>query len=180
MIKSSSLSLEDLLSFKSVVKWLENRKIRFYPPEDRVQLDNIQDKNWYEAFSAYVSDLGGTSNVKVDTVEERTKVLDWLLSYAIGMEYSDRADDLQKFQCEAADDKHEKGIITEGDVGSSDQEIELDLDSPEFKLNLGDLAECLNIPKDDSTEAMLRACANVLEQKFSAQALRSADKVFAT
>jgi hypothetical protein len=170
----SNLDLDDLQSFKCIVKWLENRKIRYYPPEDRVQLDNIQEAKWNDAFSTYVSDLGGNSNVKIETLEERTRVLDWLLSYAIGMEYSDRAEDLQKVRSQEKDAEQHSGSAIEI---SSEQEIELDLDSPEFKNNLNALAESLGIPKDDSIEAMLRACATVLEQKFTDRALASTDKV---
>ncbi len=154
-----------------MVKWLENRKIRFYPPEDRAHLDNIQDDSWPTAFASYVSDLGGVSNARVDTVEERTRILDWLLSYAIGIEYSDRVEELQQIQPQPAELNN-----SETSVASKEPNIELDLESPEFRRNLNELTECLGIPKDDSVEAMLRACAAVLEQKFTARALDLAEK----
>jgi hypothetical protein len=165
------LTLDDITAFKSVVKWLENRKIRFYPPEDRARLDNIQDDSWPASFASYVSDLGGVSNARVDTLEERTRVLDWLLSYAIGIEYSDRVEELQQIQPPPA----EFGS-SESSVVCKEKPIELDVDSADFKSNLHELAECLGVPKDDSIEAMLRACAAVLEQKFTAGALDLAVK----
>ncbi len=95
-------------------------------------------------------------------------MLDWLLSYAIGIEYSDRVEELQQIQPQPAEfgssSCHERSVACK-------EPIELDLDSADFKSNLNELAECLGVPKDDSIEAMLRACAAVLEQKFTAGAL---------
>ena len=34
------------------------------------------------------------------------------------------------------------------------------------------LAECLGVPKDDSIESMLRACANLMEQRLSEKAIQ--------
>ncbi len=156
-----------------MVKWLENRKIRFYPPEDRSHLDNIQDDSWPLSFASYVSDLGGISNARVDTLEERTRILDWLLSYAIGIEYSDRVEELQQIQPLSA----EFGSSGCNEISVASKEpFELDLDSADFKSNLNELAELLAVPKDDSIESMLRACAAVLEQKFTARALDLAVK----
>jgi hypothetical protein len=168
------LSLDDFTAFKSVVKWLENRKIRFYAPEDRAHLDNIQDDSWPTSFASYVSDLGGVSNARVDTLEERTRVLDWLLSYAIGIEYSDRAEELQQIQAQSAEIC--SSGCKESPVPCKEPTIDLDLDSADFKSNLKELADCLGVPQDDSIEAMLRACAAVLEQKFAAGALDIAMK----
>ncbi len=38
----------------------------------------------------------GAGKPVVDTELSRLQIMDWLLSYAIGMEYSDRADKLSK------------------------------------------------------------------------------------
>ena len=94
--------MDNVEAFQNAVKWLENRKIRIYSPEDRVTLDNIKDPNWAVAFSAYIAELGGSSDSGFETPGERGRVLDWLLTYAIGMEYSDRAEELQKIQVEDA------------------------------------------------------------------------------
>ena len=109
--------------------------------------------------------------MSVESADQRTKVLDWLLSYAIGMEYSDRADELQKIEVKSVEPCIGAGTRSV-DLVNEDL-IEVDIDSPEFKQNLNILAEALDIPKDDSVEAMLRACATILEQKFSAKAMSS-------
>jgi hypothetical protein len=183
-----TINMAEINSFKNVVKWLEIRKIRFYAPEDRVKLDDLQDSGWTSTFASYVSDLGGASNVCVKTTEDRIRVLDWLLSYAIGMEYSDRVDELQKVQPmhqienqkKAQQDTEKLKTAARTKIEEDDVKIELDVDSPEFVENLNKLAHCLGVPKDDSKEAMLRACAAILEQKFSARAieLHEKEKVF--
>ena len=90
-----SVRLDEDGPLRALVKWLENRKIRYYAPEDRKALDDTEAPAWHAALQAYIKDLGGEP-VTPDCKRAREVVADWLLSYAIGMEYSDRADALQK------------------------------------------------------------------------------------
>ena len=90
-----SVTLDEDDQLRSLVKWLENRKIRYYAPEDRAALDATESPAWPAALQAYIKDLGGEAT-KPDSKRAREVIIDWLLSYAIGMEYSDRADTLQK------------------------------------------------------------------------------------
>lgn len=90
-----SVTLDEDTQLRALVKWLENRKIRYYAPEDRTSLDAIESPAWPAALQAYIKDLGGEATTP-DSKRSREVVADWLLSYAIGMEYSDRADALQK------------------------------------------------------------------------------------
>ena len=80
----------------------------YIAPEDRKALDAIEAPAWPAALQAYLSDLGGdvrdlTGKASApDSKVAREMVADWLLSYAIGMEYSDRADMLSKLQAPPA------------------------------------------------------------------------------
>jgi hypothetical protein len=53
--------------------------------------------------------------------------------------------------------------------------IKLDVDTPEFREALEGLADTLQLPHNESSEAMVRACAAVLEQKISAAARARAE-----
>jgi hypothetical protein len=41
-----SVALDDDQNLRVLVKWLENRKIRFYAPADRKELDAIESPSW--------------------------------------------------------------------------------------------------------------------------------------
>lgn len=64
--------------------WLEDQKIRHYKIEDREGLRNINAESWKEAFESYQKDL--VSPVSGGTPNEQ---LNWLLSYAVRLEYAD-------------------------------------------------------------------------------------------
>lgn len=77
--------------FASTVLWLEDQKIRHYRIEDREPLRNIDDySEWSKAFEKYKTDVG------VPKFDTRTEALDWILSYAVRLEYMDRADDFKE------------------------------------------------------------------------------------
>ena len=95
-----------------------------------------------------------------------------------GMEYSDRADKLHKIASPPAVTApaaqpaapsvprlKKVALAPKAPVG-----IELDTGAPEFRKALEELADTLELPHDDDSEAMVRACAAVLEQKLSADA----------
>lgn len=71
--------------------WLEDQKIRHYRIEDREPLRNIDNyPEWNKAFEKFKNDIGAP------TFETRIEDLDWILSYAVRLEYMDRADDFKE------------------------------------------------------------------------------------
>lgn len=69
---------------------MEDQKIRHYRIEDRDALRNIDNyPEWSKAFEKYKNDIG------VPTFETRIEDLDWILSYAVRLEYMDRVDDFK-------------------------------------------------------------------------------------
>jgi hypothetical protein len=183
----------------------------------------------------------------------REIVADWLLSYAIGMEYSDRADMLSKLQAPPASPASAPGAgapsaaqpkkthVSAAPAQAPAVKIQLDVDTPEFRKSLegacararvcvrmyvcvrmcvythththththtSGLADTLGLPHNDSSgifsiffflfsiffffsgglphddfcfsEAMVRACAAVLEQKLSAAARSRAEAAVTT
>lgn len=64
--------------------WLEDQKIRHYKIEDRAALRNIEIESWEEAYDTYQKDL--VSPASKGTPNEQ---LNWLLSYAVRLEYAD-------------------------------------------------------------------------------------------
>lgn len=74
----------DEKEYRSVVLWLEDQKIRHYKIEDRAGLRNIDGESWKEAYNSYQKDL--VSPASNGTPNEQ---LNWLLSYAVRLEYAD-------------------------------------------------------------------------------------------
>lgn len=74
--------------FASTVLWLEDQKIRHYKIEEREPLRNIDNyAEWESAFEKYKTDIGAPK------FETRIEDLQWILSYAVRLEYMDRADE---------------------------------------------------------------------------------------
>ena len=96
----------DQAAFRSLVVLLEDTKIRQYKLEDRTALRAVQDPAWESAFTKvcvlcvfgqftqlhmfHCSTLR-TLVVRANTPDEasRTALVDWLLGYAVSLEYSD-------------------------------------------------------------------------------------------
>lgn len=75
-----------------MVLWLEDQKIRHYKIEEREGLRNIDNKIWTEAYDIYQKDL--VSPVVDGTLNEQ---LNWLLSYAVRLEFADNGNTFFKF-----------------------------------------------------------------------------------
>lgn len=78
------LLLLDEKEYRSIVLWLEDQKIRHYKIEEREGLRNIDSDSWKEAYDTYQKDLVSPIN-SGDPNEQ----LNWLLSYAVRLEYGD-------------------------------------------------------------------------------------------
>lgn len=74
----------DEKEYRSVVLWLEDQKIRHYKIEEREGLRNVDSDSWNEAYDSYQKDLVSPAND--GTPNEK---LNWLLSYAVRLEYAD-------------------------------------------------------------------------------------------
>lgn len=90
-------------------------------------------------------------------------MVDWLASQAIGMEYSDHSSKFSKIKTQpaahaSAPSSQPPATKPPAPAPSKPQgeEVVLDLESPEFVEALHQLADLLNVPRDDSPEAMLR------------------------
>lgn len=73
--------------------WLEDQKIRHYKIEEREGLRNIDNDTWIEAYKTYQKDL--VSPVVENSPNEQ---LNWLLSYAVRLEYADNGRYIFKYK----------------------------------------------------------------------------------
>ena len=70
--------------FRNFVLWLEDQKIRHYKIEDRAGLRNSTSSDWTKNFQQYLDDLGCPYQQS-----QRVQLIDWLLGYAVRLEYGD-------------------------------------------------------------------------------------------
>ena len=93
----ASASDDSLKKFRELVSWVEDTKIRLYKVEEREALRDHGSATWSATFEAYLKALEcpyGASN---------PRALNWLLNYALSLEYRDNATKLNDLKI--ADDE---------------------------------------------------------------------------
>jgi len=139
-------------AFKSLVVWLEDSKIRHMPIEDRAPLRDVDGAGWQATLAQY---LGGLECPRdyVDTSEHsRAKVVDWLLGYAVTLEYSENA---ETYSAPARDAGGRPALTLGADTTH-------------------ELAAALQLPMHAEDAVLMRAIASLITEKFSARAIAAA------
>jgi len=124
------LNIEDEISVRNLVYWLENMKIRFYPPEGRDGL-YPEASNWSDFFAKYLDEISYDG-----PRDDKKKIIDFLLNLALQYEMEDKRSQMQISKEHFAD------------LGNSNSssDILLDVNSSEFIDGLKGLAALLNVP----------------------------------
>lgn len=127
----------DEQEFASIILWLEDQKIRHYKIEDREDLRGIDNPNkWNQAYEKYKVDIG------VPKLANRTEELAWILSYAVRLEYMDRADTLKQINSATVIESRKPA---EPVLASSNPFDSMDMSSADFEQGVRKLGELLNI-----------------------------------
>ncbi|XP_071453794.1 RNA transcription, translation and transport factor protein [Hetaerina americana] len=163
----NDFNIDDERQFRSLIVWLEDQKIRHYKIEDRESLRNISSPDWLNHFTQYYSDL-----VAPD-FKKREEQLDWLLAFAIRLEYSDNAD---KYKGQTSDNV-KKNLSNAPKVVSENPLDNLDFEAEEFKKGVRNLAQLLNVAQHPDHLITLSAMSKVITQRLSAEALENPDSV---
>lgn len=156
-----SFNLNDEREIRNLVLWLENQKIRRYKIEDRAPLQ-VEGPGWHSNFDKYCKDLA--SPVVDGSMAEK---LEWLIGYAVSLEYSD---DAEKYKGQTAENVS-KRIHSAPRVESSNPLDNLDFDSPDFKKGILALAQLLNITPHPDHLITLKAVSKVVRERLSQEAL---------
>ncbi|XP_022119509.2 RNA transcription, translation and transport factor protein [Pieris rapae] len=146
-----TFNCEDEKEYRSVVLWLEDQKIRHYKIEEREGLRNIDSENWKEAYDNYQNDL--VSPVVDGTLNEQ---LNWLLSYAVRLEF---ADNVSKYK----DVKVEQPKQAAPNVVSSNPLDNLNFDSPAFKAGVDRVCTLVGVGPHPDSKFRLAAVAKILK-----------------
>ncbi|WAR23693.1 RTRAF-like protein [Mya arenaria] len=87
-ITMCAVRCKDENELRNLVVWLEDQKIRHYKIEDRAGLRNTASPEWLKAYEKYTRDLGCPYQVS-----EKAAVVDWLLGYAVRLDFGDEVND---------------------------------------------------------------------------------------
>ncbi|RUS73633.1 hypothetical protein EGW08_018606, partial [Elysia chlorotica] len=130
-----------------MILWLEDQKIRHYKIEDRAGLRNVDSSDeWNAAFQDYVKSLNSPFSIK-----QRGPVLDWLLGFAVRLEYGDNVEKYSNITPEKFLGRQSQN------TGQSSNPLEnLDFNDPQFKAGVTSLSMMLKIPPHENHLEMLK------------------------
>jgi len=159
--------VQDGKEFRRLVSWLEDTKIRFLPIEEREPLRKIEEESiqWNKYFFEYLTKLKCPRTYSDKMSEsELALVLDWLLGYALTLEYRDS---LQSNQDTTA-------LLKQQTLEDKKIEDKTDYNSPEFKNAVYSLASTLKIPTDEQIDIkiILKSILEIVEKKFTEERLK--------
>ncbi|KAK3737924.1 hypothetical protein RRG08_028549 [Elysia crispata] len=158
----SMFDIQDDGQFRSMVLWLEDQKIRHYKIEDRAGLRNFDSSNqWTSALQEYLTGLHCPYST-----ENRRSMLDWLLGYAVRLEYGDNAEKYSSVTPEKFLERQSQNTRQ-----SSNPLENLDFNDPQFKAGVTSLSMMLKIPPHENHLEMLKAICLLVCEKFSPDAI---------
>ncbi|KDR10556.1 UPF0568 protein C14orf166 homolog [Zootermopsis nevadensis] len=163
-----NFNVNDTTEFRNLVLWLEDQKIRHYKIEDRKALRDINCHDWPKTFRKYGDDLACPIQS-----EKPSELIEWLLAFAVRLEYSDSAD---MYKNQTADHV-KKNELNTPKVVSANPLDNLDFQSADFKKGVNTLAQLLQITSHPDHLITLKAVSKVVCQRLSAEALENPSSV---
>lgn len=123
--------------FASTVYWLEDQKIRQYRVEDRQSLSAIDNQHaWITAYEKYKIALN------VPNLPNRLEELEWILGYAIRLEYMDNSSEFQSITAEKMEQLKKMANPTTTSKNPFDA---MDMSCEDFEHGVSKLSRLLNI-----------------------------------
>jgi len=159
-------NVQDNNDLRDLIIWLEMYKIRQYKPEDRNAFSKTPNPGWMQLYQAYLKDADCPYE---ETDNDVTASVDWLLGYAIRLEYADSVDKFSELSAESVQSRN-----TNHDRNPLDS---LDYESPAFRDGVHKLATLLNIaPHGTDHKMTLRAIAKYADMYLSERARKKPPK----
>lgn len=163
-----NFNVTDEKSFRDLVVWLEDQKIRHYKIEDRGALKSVEDQEWVSGYRRYLGSLNCPVNPN-----ERAAVLDWLLGLAVRFEYGDNVD---KYKGETAENVRNRQTSGPKMVNTNPLDS-LDFKSTEFRDGVNKLAVQLGVTQHPDHLVTLKAISKLITSRLSTEAMQSPGEV---
>jgi len=154
---TDNFEITDQSQFRSLISWLEDRKIRHYKIEDRCNLRNTESSGWPAAFEKYMSDVACPMSPKAPHKD----LLEWLLNHAVRLEYNDNAEMYNSMVEENVKKLKESGQPECIHVNPLDL---LDFESDEFRDGVNGMADILQITRHPDHKVTLLACEVAIKE----------------
>jgi len=156
-----NINISDTREFRTLVVWLEETKIRYYPMEKRQSLRVVDDPNWMRYFVEYMQELQCPHDCEDSlSLDQTTYIVEWLLGQAISAEYHDAADkynniDKNAFLINNAGPKKTANTLKEQIAVT--QRKPIDCSGSEFLQAVNKIAKLFNMPaiKNEAEAAAL-------------------------
>ncbi|XP_059477945.1 RNA transcription, translation and transport factor protein [Neocloeon triangulifer] len=159
----SPFDCEDDNQFRNLVLWLEEQKIRHYKIEDRDLLRKTESPDWNKGFEKYRNDLGCPISSN-----KRKEEVDWLLSYAVRLEYTDEVGRYKDVKKEAASTPPSTPLEW------------IDVQSDDFKAGVFRLAKMLNVTPHPDHLVTLKAISKLVVTRLNPEAIAKPETVVIT
>jgi len=161
---SENFSVKDEAQYRSAVAWLEDQHIRHYKVEERENLRSIKSADWPKYFIQYLNDL----ECPIDQ-SDTSGVLDWLLGWAIHLEYGENK---QIYQEKTAENMS-KNVSSSPRIVATNPLDNLSFDSDDFKTGVNNLAKLLNVTKHPNHLITVTAISQLIKAKLSSEVLKN-------
>ncbi|CAG0920560.1 unnamed protein product [Notodromas monacha] len=156
---AQNVDLTEPRNFRALVSWLEDRKIRNYKEQDRTGLRNIDAPDWEQHFLQYLDNLV----CPVDPLGgDRNAVLDWLLGYAVRLEFADKR---QEYNNENKTTTTTTTTAANAPVSENPLD-KLDFQHADFVRGVNSLADALNIAPHPDHLLRLKACSRLMQDRL--------------
>ncbi|CAB3377867.1 Hypothetical predicted protein [Cloeon dipterum] len=149
---------EDEQQFRTLVLWLEEQKIRHLRIEDRDPLRVTHSPEWEKGYQQYKNNLGCPISSG-----KRKEEVDWLLSYAIRLEYSD---EVKKYK-----------DVKKTPTSQSNPLESIDINSEDFKGGVYKLAKMLNVACHPDHLLTLSAISKIITSRLNPDAISNPETV---
>lgn len=160
---ANNFNISNEADFRNLIVWLEDQKIRHYKIEDREALRKISAGDWNIGYKKYLQDLECPAHIS-----ERPEELDWIMGYAVRLEYGDNVD------------KYKSYDSSQGGSGEQTKSVNpldgMDFNSPDFKAGILSLSQMLQIPPHTDHAILTKAVCLLIKNKLSGDVLTHAQK----
>lgn len=137
---SESIDLLCITDYRSLVVWLEDRKIRRYTKEDRGPL-SVKSETWDTAFSGYLTELDCPFCFSGGSID----CIIWLIGHAVAVDY-------EFLELNAGDSSSEMVVIDNVELPTCNSEID--------RVGIDSIGSALKLPRteqeNDSGRPILR------------------------
>lgn len=164
---TDNFNFNDTDEFRNLIVWLEDQKICHYKIENRHKLRKTKAKDWTASFQQYINDLGCSFKLN-----EEYAVLDWLLGYAVRLEYSENVEKYSECVASAVKKKQTNAPT----MVAANPLDNLNFDSEEFRDEVKLLAQLLGIANHPDNLVTLQAVTKVVHDRLSTSAIETSTK----